>query len=48
MKHMKKYAAEGGGGGKFKFGGFKRWMIIPIAFALSAAVMFFIQGGRFF
>jgi hypothetical protein len=48
MKHMKKYAAEGAGGGKFKFGGFKRWMIIPIAFIISAIAMFFIQGGRFF
>jgi hypothetical protein len=47
MKHMKKYAAEGGGGGRFKFA-FKRWYIIPIAFIISAVAMFFIQGGRFF
>jgi hypothetical protein len=47
LKSMKKYAAEGAGGGRFKFGGFKRWMIIPLAFALSGAAMFFIQGGRF-
>jgi hypothetical protein len=48
LKSMKKYAGEGTGGGRFKFGGFKRWMIIPVAFVISAAMMFVIQGFRFF
>jgi hypothetical protein len=46
MKHMKKYAGEGAGGGrKLEF---KRWMLFPIVLVLSGIVMFFINGGRFF
>lgn len=44
MKHLKKYAGEGGGGKKFAF---KRWMLIPIALLLAGGAMFLLQGGRF-
>jgi hypothetical protein len=47
MKHLKKYASEGAGGGRFKFK-FSRWMVVPFALIVSAIAMFFIQGGRFF
>jgi hypothetical protein len=46
LKSLKKYAADGAGGGsKFKF---SRWMLFPIALALSGLGMFVLQGGRFF
>jgi hypothetical protein len=35
LKHMKKYATDGKGGI-----GFKRWMLIPIAFLISGGLMF--------
>jgi len=44
MKHLKKYAGDGGGGKKFAF---KRWMLIPIALLLAGGAMFLLQGGRF-
>lgn len=47
MKHLKKYAAEGAGGGKLKLK-FQRWMIVPLALGVSALFMFVLQGGRFF
>jgi len=37
LRHMKKYATEGQG--KIGFG-FKRWMLIPIAFLISGGIMF--------
>lgn len=37
LKHMKKYATDGKSGM-----GFKRWMLIPIAFLLSGGLMFFL------
>jgi excinuclease UvrABC nuclease subunit len=46
MKHLKKYAGEGAGGGKKLE--FKRWMLFPIVLVLSGIVMFFINGGKFF
>ena len=45
MKHLKKYAGEGAGGGKKLE--FKRWMLFPIALILAGVVMFFVNGGRF-
>jgi hypothetical protein len=46
MKHLKKYSAEGAGGGKKL--GFQRWMLIPVAFLISGVAIFLLQGGRFF
>ena len=37
LKHMKKYATDGKAGM-----GFKRWMLIPIAFLISGGLMFFL------
>ena len=44
MKHLKKYASEGGGRMKF---GFQRWMLVPVALILAAVAMFVVNGGRF-
>lgn len=46
MKHLKKYAGEGAGGGKKLE--FKRWMLFPVVLVLAGIVMFFVNGGRFF
>jgi hypothetical protein len=45
MKHLKRYAAEGTGGKKLKF---SRWMLIPVALIASGAVVFLLNGGKFF
>jgi len=37
LRHMKKYSTEGQGKAGF---GFKRWMLIPIAFLISGGIMF--------
>jgi hypothetical protein len=46
MKHLKKYAGEGAGGGKKLE--FKRWMLFPVVLVLAGIVMFFVNGGKFF
>jgi hypothetical protein len=40
LKHMKKYATDGKGGGRFQF---QRWMLIPIAFLISGGMMFLLN-----
>jgi len=41
LKHMKKYATEGG-----KKLEFKRWMLVPIAFLISGGIMFMLYYTR--